>query len=246
MELENENQGGVTEHQDSTFHVTDASASLFLDKSIRKLGPKLNSVNRRQARMESSLQRLEAKCDLIIHSVAQLVTKSQHEPHSIQQVQQLFQTVSSPGLSTDVHCFDSVFHQVSDYKSIKSQPFGPCLEDPFHDVPLEYKMSMRFLEKLKSQSSGPGNFAVKISERLYPELFTAENLRLKYSYFGGGVLNKQELDPQRKEILQRYVLSFYPEYQNPDLWKSQIVAKVNENLRRPVQRKRVKIPDNEW
>jgi len=42
----------------------------------------------------------------------------------------------------------------------------------------------------QTQANGPGNFAQHLVKALYPELFTEENLRTQYSYFGGGRLEK--------------------------------------------------------
>jgi hypothetical protein len=46
-------------------------------------------------------------------------------------------------------------------------------------------------------ADGPGNFAQHLVKALYPELFTEENLRTQYSYFGGGRLEKTALSPTR-------------------------------------------------
>jgi hypothetical protein len=42
-------------------------------------------------------------------------------------------------------------------------------------------------------------------------IFTSDNLRVYYSYFGGCKLKKRPLDDQRKSAIRRYVIAFYPD-----------------------------------
>ncbi|CAG2247581.1 unnamed protein product [Mytilus edulis] len=112
-------------------------------------------------------------------------------------------------------------------------------DDPFSDIPREHYISLTTLIDLHKQSLGPGNFAKNVSEKLFPELFGPDLLRIYYSYNGGGRCDKKELDPFRKAYLKKYVTFFHPELESTHLWKESAVSKINENLRRPTKQKRV-------
>ncbi|OWF52973.1 BEN domain-containing protein 3 [Mizuhopecten yessoensis] len=105
-------------------------------------------------------------------------------------------------------------------------------ETTFLDIPAQYRFPVSEIRKIHAHSTGSGNFAKNIVVKIFPELFTSCNVRLGYSYFGGGVLAKKELDPVRKTYLERYVLFFHPELRDQNIWKYSIVPKVNEFLRR--------------
>ena len=104
-------------------------------------------------------------------------------------------------------------------------------------VPSHYHIAEETLRGINARSFGPGNFAKRLTERMFPELFGIENLRTQYSYFGGGCHKKKELDPARKEVLRLYVCHFYPEVRSTDAWKDIVVPKINEGLRRPAEKK---------
>ncbi|XP_052088317.1 uncharacterized protein LOC127725423 [Mytilus californianus] len=106
---------------------------------------------------------------------------------------------------------------------------------PFYDVPEVHRINMNDLNYISKHSNCPGHFATKLVDRLFPELFTTEQLRLQYSYHGGGKCNKSELPHDRKTIMQRYILHFYPSLSDPRVWKDAIVPRVNEYLRRPAK-----------
>jgi hypothetical protein len=73
---------------------------------------------------------------------------------------------------------------------------------------------------------------------LYPELFTEENLRTQYSYFGGGRLEKTALSPTRLDLVKQYVCIFYPEMQMKASFKDSVIGKIKECLRRPTEQKK--------
>ncbi|XP_062587500.1 zinc finger and BTB domain-containing protein 5-like isoform X1 [Saccostrea cucullata] len=113
--------------------------------------------------------------------------------------------------------------------------------DDFSDIPKSYRISKVALEEMKANSKNAGVFAGNVIKMLFPELFGPSNLRFKYSFFGGGILKKNELDRQRKSYMRRYVTAMYPGIFSEGDWKD-IVNKVNEMLRRPAHtsRKNVK------
>ena len=126
-------------------------------------------------------------------------------------------------------------HKIMNYEEIRRSN----VNDPFSDIPIAYYLSLSQLIEIHKVSLGPGNFAKNISEKLYPELFGPDHLRTGFSYFGGGRLDKKELDPIRKFYLKQYVLFFHPELNSDHLWKETAISKINENLRRPVDKKRI-------
>ena len=90
----------------------------------------------------------------------------------------------------------------------------------------------------QTQANGPGNFAQHLVKALYPELFTEENLRTQYSYFGGGRLEKTALSPTRLDLVKQYVCIFYPEMQMKASFKDSVIGKIKECLRRPTEQKK--------
>lgn len=104
---------------------------------------------------------------------------------------------------------------------------------PFH-IPYD---DLRILFQV---SRGAGNFAKKLVERLFPELFGPEQLRFSYSYYGGHGTNKLELDPARRKVIQSYVMQFYPQMTSHHNYQREVVNKINEGLRRPIQRKQLR------
>ena len=90
----------------------------------------------------------------------------------------------------------------------------------------------------QTQANGPGNFAQHLVKALYPELFTEENLRTQYSYFGGGRLEKTALSPTRLDLVKQYVCIIYPEMQMKASFKDSVIGKINECLRRPTEQKK--------
>jgi hypothetical protein len=124
------------------------------------------------------------------------------------------------------------------------------LQDTTSDrnIPEQFEIRDDTLREIKSQSLGPGNFAAKLTKKLFPELFCSENLRMLYSWVGGGVLNKKELCATRKEVIKHYVVKFFPEFSDEGAFRERIVPKINELLRRKEkERKRPDIshPDKE-
>ncbi|XP_033758185.1 BEN domain-containing protein 3-like [Pecten maximus] len=130
----------------------------------------------------------------------------------------------------------SPIHQ-EEYMDNQSLPQTSVSDDEFLDIPVQWRFSLIELKQINLHSTGPGNFAKNICIKLYPELFGPDNLRYQYSFFGGGPLQKKELDHVRKSYLARYVLYFHPDVKDADMWKSKVVPKINEYLRRSNQRK---------
>ena len=93
------------------------------------------------------------------------------------------------------------------------------------------------LQAIKHSSKTAGNFSKKIVEVLFPELFGPDHLRLNYSFYGGHGTDKHELDPARRDVIQTYVAYYFPEMKNFKEFRKECVNKINEGLRRPLQKK---------
>ncbi|XP_053395801.1 BEN domain-containing protein 3-like [Mercenaria mercenaria] len=57
-------------------------------------------------------------------------------------------------------------------------------------IPQQYQIETDELRMLKNDTSGPGNLAAHLVQRLFPELFGETNLRFHYNWTGGGNLKK--------------------------------------------------------
>ncbi|CAC5421217.1 unnamed protein product [Mytilus coruscus] len=107
----------------------------------------------------------------------------------------------------------------------------------FSDIPEQFLISENDLSRAIHSSKGPGNFACHIMPILFPELFTSDNLRTMYTFYGGGKLNKNPLNRQKREFLRRYVVTVFPEVMCDKAFNERVLSKVNQLLRRPVHRK---------
>ena len=81
----------------------------------------------------------------------------------------------------------------------------------FYDIPDVYRISENDLNIAMYSTNSPGMLATNLLRLIFPELFNADNMRVYYSYFGGGKLKKISLDQQRKSYLKRYLVTFYPD-----------------------------------
>ncbi|KAK1791285.1 hypothetical protein P4O66_013295, partial [Electrophorus voltai] len=79
---------------------------------------------------------------------------------------------------------------------------------PDFPVPSAYLLSDAEVKEIVQQSLSVGNFAARLLVRLFPELFTQENLRLQYNH--SGACNKKQLDPLRLRLIRHYVEAVYP------------------------------------
>jgi hypothetical protein len=83
--------------------------------------------------------------------------------------------------------------------------FGPLPMHLFTDIDEQYRISENDLSIAVYSTNTAGNFATHLLRIIFAELFTSDNLRVYYSYFGGGKLKKRPLDDQRKSAIRRYV-----------------------------------------
>jgi hypothetical protein len=99
-----------------------------------------------------------------------------------------------------------------------------------------------------NSSSGPGNFAKHLTEKLFPEFFTEECLHRFYSCNANGDKknNKNQLDPSCIQPLKEYVRHFFPEVTQPQAWKLMVIPKINDALRRPRRHSSVKNSGNSF
>jgi len=106
-------------------------------------------------------------------------------------------------------------------------------------IPEMYHIPANQLLSLESRTKGAGNFAAHITKWLFPELFGVDNLRFWYNWFGGGKHGKRELDPARREVIKRYTHYYFPSARREETWRSEVVPKINELLRRPTEKRKI-------
>ena len=107
----------------------------------------------------------------------------------------------------------------------------------FNDIPDSVRLSDDDLSKAV-HSKTAGGLAVCILRHLYPELFTEDQLRVYFSYRGGGKLSKRPLDDTRKQYIRRYVTALYPQVSTESAYHALVMEKINQYLKRPVQQKK--------
>uniref|UniRef100_A0A8C9Q435 BEN domain containing 3 n=1 Tax=Spermophilus dauricus TaxID=99837 RepID=A0A8C9Q435_SPEDA len=106
---------------------------------------------------------------------------------------------------------------------------------PDFPVPSPYLLSDKEVREIVQQSLSVGNFAARLLVRLFPELFTAENLRLQYNH--SGACNKKQLDPTRLRLIRHYVEAVYPVEKMEEVWHYECIPSIDERCRRPNRKK---------
>ncbi|XP_072532844.1 BEN domain-containing protein 3 [Salminus brasiliensis] len=106
---------------------------------------------------------------------------------------------------------------------------------PDFPVPSAYLLSDAEVREIVQQSLSVGNFAARLLVRLFPELFTQENLRLQYNH--SGACNKKQLDPVRLRLIRHYVEAVYPVDKMEEVWHYECVPSIDERCRRPNRKK---------
>ncbi|XP_049627128.1 BEN domain-containing protein 3 [Suncus etruscus] len=106
---------------------------------------------------------------------------------------------------------------------------------PDFPVPPLYLLSDKEVREIVQQSLSVGNFAARLLVRLFPELFTAENLRLQYNH--SGACNKKQLDPTRLRLIRHYVEAVYPVEKMEEVWHYECIPSIDERCRRPNRKK---------
>ncbi|XP_069830900.1 BEN domain-containing protein 3 isoform X2 [Dendropsophus ebraccatus] len=106
---------------------------------------------------------------------------------------------------------------------------------PDFPVPSVYLLSDKEVRDIVQQSLSVGNFAARLLVRLFPELFTPENLRLQYNH--SGACNKKQLDPVRLRLIRHYVEAVYPVDKMEEVWHYECIPSIDERCRRPNRKK---------
>ncbi|XP_060046666.1 BEN domain-containing protein 3 [Erinaceus europaeus] len=106
---------------------------------------------------------------------------------------------------------------------------------PDFPVPPVYLLSDKEVREIVQQSLSVGNFAARLLVRLFPELFTADNLRLQYNH--SGACNKKQLDPTRLRLIRHYVEAVYPVEKMEEVWHYECIPSIDERCRRPNRKK---------
>ncbi|CAC5373099.1 unnamed protein product [Mytilus coruscus] len=107
----------------------------------------------------------------------------------------------------------------------------------FADIPDGVRLTENDLNQAASSSTTPGAFAVSLLKYLFHELLITDNLRVYFSYRGGGKLNKRPLDDTRKQYLRRYVTAFCSSVILESAYNAMVIEKIDQFLRRPIQQK---------
>lgn len=106
---------------------------------------------------------------------------------------------------------------------------------PDFPAPAQHLLSDKEVREIVQQSLSVGNFAARLLVRLFPELFTAENLRLQYNH--SGACNKKQLDPTRLRLIRHYVEAVYPVEKMEEVWHYECIPSIDERCRRPNRKK---------
>ncbi|XP_018409030.1 PREDICTED: BEN domain-containing protein 3 [Nanorana parkeri] len=106
---------------------------------------------------------------------------------------------------------------------------------PDFPVPTIYLLTDKEIRDIVQQSLSVGNFAARLLVRLFPELFTPENLRLQYNH--SGACNKKQLDPIRLRMIRHYVEAVYPVDKMEEVWHYECIPSIDERCRRPNRKK---------
>lgn len=106
---------------------------------------------------------------------------------------------------------------------------------PDFPIPPAYLLGDGEVREIVQQSLSVGNFAARLLVRLFPELFTQENLRLQYNH--SGACNKKQLDPVRLRLIRHYVEAVYPVDKIEEVWHYECVPSIDERCRRPNRKK---------
>lgn len=109
------------------------------------------------------------------------------------------------------------------------------VSSPNFPVPSVYLLSDTEVREIVQQSLSVGNFAARLLVRLFPELFTQDNLRLQYNH--SGACNKKQLDPVRLRLIRHYVEAVYPVEKVEEVWHYECVPSIDERCRRPNRKK---------
>uniref|UniRef100_A0A8C7YSK9 BEN domain containing 3 n=1 Tax=Oryzias sinensis TaxID=183150 RepID=A0A8C7YSK9_9TELE len=138
----------------------------------------------------------------------------------------------NPKEDPDIHCLPPE-KSSKDFCKIPLEEL--TVSKPDFPVPSTYLLSDTEIREIVQQSLSVGNFAARLLVRLFPELFTQENLRLQYNH--SGACNKKQLDPVRLRLIRHYVEAVYPVDKMEEVWHYECVPSIDERCRRPNRKK---------
>ena len=92
----------------------------------------------------------------------------------------------------------------------------------------DHVVDMQDLTKFLDEASSPSEYAVFLLHWLFPELFDHRKLGEQDSCHGDG--GKQELDPQRLQIIHNYMEVYFPHMQEEEAWLQQCAQHINDKL----------------
>jgi len=193
--------------------LTDFLPTLHRPHSNHAIEKKLDVMNKRLMTVERNQVEIKNILGYILQSL------KRDQPLQQQQVQQQQQQQPQPQLQQQQ---PQPHQQLQPQPQLQQQqqPQPPTDSNPFCDIPEPYHISLDELTKLDKAAFNAGNFACKLVNWLFPELFGPDHLRTTYSYHGQGKINKSELDPIRKGYVQQYVLYFHPDVKDPKFYQN--------------------------
>ncbi|XP_052226460.1 zonadhesin-like [Dreissena polymorpha] len=124
------------------------------------------------------------------------------------------------------------YHQAAQVASAPQPPLATERENAEAIIPSHAMLSDDEVRLIHQASNGAMNFAAHLTQRLFPELFTASMIRLHYNYHGGRKDKKQPLSPRRKSAIRTYVIRHFPSMADDNNWRNEGIPKINEMLRR--------------
>ena len=188
-------------------------------------------------KMDTVMERLEAKIDGLSSHMNRrfdvLSRRTLNLESSIRDIRSIIDKTVTEENDNAVPVSHTLPISTSEYTAepVSTEP-APPTTDLYDGIPPAYHIPLETLRFYESSKSSRGNFAAKLVEVLFPELFGPDNLSRNYSYNGGKRYNKIELDPVRKMAIKRYITFFYPDLKRPDSYQKAIIDHINERLRR--------------
>ena len=191
---------------------------------------KLDALNKRMMSLSRQMTDMQNMMSYIVQKLNDITTVSGTSSGYMQgPSSSVSGTVSYVPISVNRPTCDSI--SATTIENMTSSPAASAMDEQFNDLPTHCRIPAEDIIKMRRHSKSVGNFAALLTMRLFPELFTQDNLRFKFNYNGNGH-SKEPLESQRRSYLQRYMLYFFPHLSNPKAYHDSVIDYVNEILRR--------------
>ncbi|MEE6514460.1 hypothetical protein FKM82_022619, partial [Ascaphus truei] len=121
--------------------------------------------------------------------------------------------------------FETQQEQNSHFVESKEQEEDLSL-DRTSSVVSEYALNTQDLNEFLDEASSPGEFAVFLLHRLFPEIFDQRKLADR----SPGEPENFSLDPHRLQLIRQYTEIYFPDIQEEEAWLQQCVQRINDEL----------------